>query len=47
MNIEVLFGIHNVVLLFSAHIDYILLALTRKICGTLSKKLQKLALFKY
>ena len=26
---------------------YILLALTRKICGILSKKLQKLALFKY
>ena len=29
------------------HVYYKELALTRKICGTLSKKLQKLALFKY
>ena len=29
------------------YIIYIILALTRKICGILSKKLQKLALFKY
>ena len=27
--------------------NYVILALTRKICGILSKKLQKLALFKY
>ena len=29
------------------YMHYTLIALTRKICGILSKKLQKLALFKY
>ena len=34
-------------LLFTTLSLYIILALTRKICGILSKELQKLALFKF
>ena len=38
---------YTIICILYVYIFYILLALTRKICGILSKKLQKLALFKY